>query len=363
MSPKLDYIVATGEYIDEWMESEGINAAELARRLGATPKHISELLSGKASLSAKVALDLERVTGIPARMWNMYEAGYRSGLAERASESDLVAEYEQARRFPLAYLRKCGFIDAAPRDHSGIVRQLLKLLGVASLSAFTATWSTGSVAYRRSAIGRDDAAALATWLVLAERHRDGIQGVPRYDRDGLEALLPRLRALTARTDPAAAAEEARELLHTVGAVLCFIPAVPGLGIYGATRWVSGTPIVQLSLLRKTDDQLWFTLFHEIGHILLHSDRGLYLTGDKRRVGDETALKAEAEADRYATDLLIPPEYATILPTGRDISGVEAAATQLGIAPSIVLGRVQHETGDYGWGHGLKRKLEFANEEA
>lgn len=363
MPAKPDYIVATGEHIEEWMEDEGVNAAELSRRLGATPKHVSELLSGKAPLSARLALDLERVTGIPARIWNMYEAGYRTALAEREAEASLAAQYDEATRFPLRYLRKFGFIKAATRDHLGTVRELLKLLGVASLSAFTNTWSMGSVAYRRSAVGREDAPALAVWLLLAERHCEGLTDLPAFDKGGLEAILPRLRALTARPDPAAAAEEARELLHGVGVVLCFIPAVPGLRIYGATRWVSRTPVVQLSLLGKSDDLLWFTLFHEIGHILLHSDKGLYLTGDKGGATNEVAATAEAEADSFASDLLIPPEYATILPTGRDISGVRALAEELGISPSIVLGRVQRETGDYKWGHGLKRKLEFAEQEA
>lgn len=363
MAAKPDYIVATGEHIEEWMEDQGVNAAELARRLGVTPKHVSELLSGKAPLSARLALDLERVTGIPARIWNMYEAGYRTALAERDAEAGLAEQYDEATRFPLSYLRKFGFIKAAVRDRVGTVRELLKLLGVASLSAFTDTWSAGRVAYRRSVIGHADAPKVATWLTLAERHSDGLANVPTFDRGGLEELLPRLRALTARRDPAIAVEEARELLRGIGVVLCFIPAVPGLGIYGATRWVAGTPVMQLSLLRKTDDQLWFTLFHEIGHILLHSDKGLYLTGDKGSAADEVAAAAEAEADRFASDLLIPPEYATMLPTERDISGVQALAEELGIAPSIVLGRAQRETGDFKWGHGLKRKLEFAGQEA
>ena len=76
-----DYAVSPGDHIKEWLDDHGINAAELARRLDVTPKHVSELLSGKAPLSATVALGLERVTGIPARIWNRFEAGYREDLA------------------------------------------------------------------------------------------------------------------------------------------------------------------------------------------------------------------------------------------------------------------------------------------
>lgn len=176
MTATPNYIVTTGDFLAEWMDDAGISAAELARRLGVTRKHVSELLSGKAPLSAQLALALERVTGVPARLWNMYEAGYREDLAREQSVEDLDAQYEEAKAFPLSYLRKFGYIRASARDHAGTVRELLSLLGVASFAAWRATWTQGSVAYRRSAAGRDDAPALAVWLTIAESHacRDSV---------------------------------------------------------------------------------------------------------------------------------------------------------------------------------------------
>lgn len=349
MATTPDYVVTTGDFIAEWMEDEGINAAELARRLDVTPKHVSELLNGKAPLSYQVALALERVTGIPARLWNLYETGFRSALARDAANQDLAGQYEQAKGFPLRYLRKSGFITVPAGDHAGTVRELLGILGVASFDAFYATWTRGSVAYRRSAIGREDTPALAVWLALAERHADGLRDVPAFDRPGLERLVPILRRLTSG-EPLEAIPAAVQQLRSVGVVVCFIPAVPGLGIHGATRWLGANPVIQLSLLWKSDDQLWFTLFHELGHVLLHGEKALYLNGEKNAV--------EAEADEYASDTLIPPAYAQRLPRKRDIGAVTALANDLGIAPSIVLGRAQRETRDYAWGHSLKRKLEF-----
>ena len=95
---------------------------------------------------------------------------------------------------------------------------------------------------------------------LAERHADGLGELPDFDRGRLTSLIDDLRALTA-TEPETAIPQSVALLRSVGVVLCFVPAVPGLGLYGATRWIAGHPVIQLSLLRKTDDQFWFTLFH------------------------------------------------------------------------------------------------------
>ena len=349
MAATPNYIVTTGDFIAEWMEEAGINAAELARRLDVTPKHVSELLSGKAPLSAHLALALERVTGVPARLWNIYEAGYREDLARQETVEALDAQYEQATAFPLGYLRKFAFIKAPARDHAGTVRELLTLLGVASFDAWHATWTRGSVAYRRTAAGREDAPALSVWLTIAEREADP-ESLATYDDAALREIVPRLRALTV-SDPASSVAEAARLLREVGVALCFVPAVPGLGIHGATRWIAGHPVIQLSLLWECDDQLWFTLFHELGHVLLHSSKELFLLGQH--------TTAESEADAYASRLLVPDEYVARLPLERNLAAIEALASELGIAPSIVLGQAQHETRDYAWGHSLRRKVDFS----
>lgn len=336
-----DYIVPTGDYIGEWMEDEGIKAAKLSRRLGVSRKHVSELLRGEATLSQELALALERVTGVPARIWNLHEAGYRSDLARARSADDLGSQYDRATDFPLSYLRKHGYITAPARDRPRTVQQLLAFLGVANLSAFDITWGAGSVAYRRRAVQRDHAPALAVWLRLAEYPPGRLRDLPAFDRQGLERLLPELRTLT-MLDPDDGVWQATERLRLVGVALSVYPAIPGLGIHGVTRWLNGRPVIQLSCLVKTDDQVWFTLFHELGHVLLHGDKELYVSGDKNA--------EEEQANSFAADFLVPPEHVSRLPQRRDTIAVTTLAAEIGVAPSLVLGRIQHETGDYRWGH-------------
>jgi len=342
-----DYAVAPGEHIQEWLDDQGINAAELARRLDVTPKHVSELLSGKAPLSATVALGLERVTGIPARIWNRFEAGYREDMARLAEADRLAAQYGQAKLFPLAYLRKWRYVSASARDKAGTVRDLLRLFGIADLDAFAATWVHAKVAYRKVTLATDKVYERATWLALGEREAE-VESLAEYDRSALEALIPQLRSMTARPNPVEALGEVTAMLRGVGVALCLIPPIPGFGVHGATRWISGHPVVQLSVRGKTDDQLWFTLFHELGHVLLHGQKTVFLQG----AGD----RAEAEADEFASSTLIPEPYQDRLPSGRNIAAVRDLAAELGIAPSIVLGQAQRATKDFAWGQKLRVRL-------
>lgn len=344
---RLPYVVTPGDVIQEWMDEEGINAAELSRRLGVSRKHISELLKGQTPLTHHMAISLEHVTGIPARIWNQHETGYREDLAYIKEREALLPQWETAKKFPLKYLRSLGIIDAPNSDKPGIIHELLGFLQIATLDAFNPSWAKSSIAYRRVAVQHDQSYALATWLLLAERHAKQIEDLPPFNKAGLEALIPQLRFLTSK-DPEQGIPEAIAALQSVGVVLCFVPPIPGFGTYGATRWLNNTPVIQLSLRGKKDDQCWFTLFHEIGHVLLHGQKDLYL------VDDEST--AEAEANSFAASTLVPEHYQARLPEKRNIEAIKILATELGIAPSLVLGQAQRKSGDYSWGQKLKRSI-------
>ena len=54
-------------------------------------------------------------------------------------------------------------------------------------------------------------------------------------------------------------------------------------------------------------------------------------------------KNEDEADAFARDFLIPPENAEALPyLAHRAADVTAFATKIGVAPGIVVGRMQHD---------------------
>jgi HTH-type transcriptional regulator/antitoxin HigA len=288
-----NYAVPTGEFIQEWMDNNGVNAAEMSRRLGVTRKHVSELLHGKVGLSAEVAVSLERVTGITADYWNRLEAVFRSDLVRLAEESVLAEQYPETKAYPLTYLRQLGFITSEKHDKAGIVADVLRFFRVNSMTALDDTWCQG-VAYRKTALASPKAKDLLTWLTVAERSVE-FPALGLFDKEALRELLPNLRVLSTG-NPDTYLAQLSATLASVGVALHIVPEVPGLGVCGATRWLNHHPIIQLSPHGKTDDQLRFTLFHELGHVLLHEDRGLYLTDDNDEAEQEANVFAERELE-------------------------------------------------------------------
>jgi HTH-type transcriptional regulator / antitoxin HigA len=109
----------------------------------------------------------------------------------------------------------------------------------------------------------------------------------------------------------------------------------------------------LSLRYKSDDHLWFSFFHEAGHLLLHGKKELFITTDRFTDG------AEDEANHFASTFLIAKKHEARL---RDLTLAEIPdfAQELGIAPGIVVGRLQKEQLlDWKEGNRLKRWFEFA----
>jgi HTH-type transcriptional regulator/antitoxin HigA len=98
----------------------------------------------------------------------------------------------------------------------------------------------------------------------------------------------------------------------------------------------------MSIRGSWADIFWFSLFHELAHVLLHSKRHIFIEG---KGGEDPAwLTQEDEANRFAGDVLIPlgPYHAF---TGQGIftaGAIRQFATQRGIAPGVVVGRLQHD---------------------
>jgi hypothetical protein len=144
-----------------------------------------------------------------------------------------------------------------------------------------------------------------------------------------------------------------------GVALVFVPEIAGTRAWGVTQWAGPEKaILQLSLRGRSDDHFWFTLFHEAAHILLHPKKDVYVETD----GESN--EREEEANRFARELLIPgPAWMQVAEARpRSVRAVKEWAGRLGVAPGVLVGRLQHE-GIVPWTHlnGLKGRLRFGQE--
>jgi len=72
-----DFVFPPGETLLETLEAVGFSQAELAERTGRSKKMINEIIKGKAPITPRMAIELERVLGVPAGFWNNLERLYQ----------------------------------------------------------------------------------------------------------------------------------------------------------------------------------------------------------------------------------------------------------------------------------------------
>lgn len=140
-----------------------------------------------------------------------------------------------------------------------------------------------------------------------------------------------------------------------GVALVLIGELPGTRLSGAARWLNPyKAIIQLSLRHKSNDHFWFSFFHEAAHILKHAKKQLYL--DDINSGN---TELEEEANLFARNLLIPVKAYREFSKAVTYSAnsIQRFAEQVGIAPGIVVGRLQHDKKiPFNYFNELKRKF-------
>lgn len=357
-----DWVAVPGESIADLMEERGWTQTDLATRTGFTPKHVNLLLKGKAPISEDTALRLERVLGSTARFWLNLEAQYREHLARQQAIAALALHADWLKELPLVDMVKFGWVRKA-RDKAQQVFECLRYFGVADVAAWREQYERPVAAYRASAKLTRAPAAVSAWLRQGERTAEDMR-LGDFTRDTFEAALAQIRALTAENDPKLFVPRLTALCASAGVAVVLAPAPKGCPVSGATKWLgTSKALVMLSLRGKTDDKLWFSFFHEAGHLLRHGKRMTFLD-----ILGEDGLnpQEEQEADAFARDTLIPPqEYRALSarPT-LDERAIRDFAQRLGIAPGIVVGRLQYDQ-RIGWQqlNGLKTSYRWDHEAA
>ena len=332
-----DYSVEPGAILAERLETYDMSYAEFARRCGRSTKLISEIIAGKAPVEPRTALQFEKVTGVAAHIWLGIQADYALYLAKKAEAEQAQESIAWARRFPVGELVKRGMMQKSSSP-TARVSEILSFFGVGSVDAWNDKYGPEGVRYRHSPSFTSDEFSLATWLRLGQLQAEQ-QTCAAFEEPRFKQSLGKIRALT-REPVGEALHKAREYCNQSGVVLTVIRPLPKTAISGAAWWVSRKKaVIALSARHKTDDHLWFTLFHEAAHLLLHGKREVFI--------DSVANEAEgheAEANRWASDFLIPSKgWKEFIATGqKSVLAIRRFAEEQGIAPGIVVGRLQHE---------------------
>ena len=348
------HLVPPGESILESMDMLGLSQKALAQRTEYTTKHIHKLLKGEAPINSDTALRLEKVLNMPAYLWLNLESTYREALAQKAETEALNAEADWLKKIPLNDMKKWQWVESFTNKGEQ-VKECLKFYGVSSVTAWNKEQKSYQVAFKAYENFSMDEVAIQTWLRVGEINARNINCQP-FDKQKLKQSLPALRELTLLDNPDDFLPKLQALCANCGVAVVFAPTPKKCPMSGATKWLtSNKALLLLSLRHKTNDHLWFAFFHEIGHILKHKKQLFLEEASKKSFKNNKEL--EDEADNFASELLISKQYNIELGTLTGLAAIKEFAKKIGIAPGIVVGRLQHQR-KLDWKHGNKLKVKY-----
>ena len=319
-----------GATIKEQLIDRGLSQKEFALRMGMSEKHISKLINGDVQLTPEVAVRLEMVLGVPAKFWNKLEATYREKLIKANAENEMDSDKELVKKLPYREMSKNGWVPET-REATEKVIYLRKYFEVVNLEIIK-DMKLSKIACRRLAETEKGNLALLAWAQKAKLEARAIE-TSLIDLKTLKEKLPEIRSMTAM-NPADFCPKLIEMLSGCGIALVFLPHIGGSFLHGATFCDGNKIVVGLTVRGKDADKFWFSLFHELGHILLgHINQS-----------DGTTDEDEEAADNFAKETLIPTVEFNAFTSLNDFSktSICSFAQKQNILCGIVVGRLQKE---------------------
>ena len=337
----LDLLIYPGETISDLIEERGLTQKELAQRAGVSEAFLSDVIHGKKDISKSLAMGLEYALGIPTSFWLNLQANYdaeRMNLQEEESiqeeeRSVLTVIHEVVR-----YLRRTGTLSDELSQEQTII-SLRKHFRVSSLSDLGKLAPTG--AFRMSDKTPVDPFVLGAWLCICKAQNDNKHLNSGFDSASIDALVKDIKEImcTVKGDPQS---PLIALFAQYGIDFSVVHNFRGAPVHGyIARKEDGTYQIVLTIRGAFADIFWFSLFHELGHIV---------NGDLIRPGsfiDADCSKnntMEIAADHFASEALLDPvSYRRFVgKRNYSFSAIEAYSREQRVPPYIVIGRLQKD---------------------
>ncbi len=333
-----------GATIKEQLTDRGMSQKEFAARMEVSEKHISKLINGEVQLTPDMAVRLEMVLGIPAQFWSNLEAIYREKLVKVKNENEMETDMELVKKLPYSEMAKNGWVPETKKACEKVIYSR-KFFEVVNLELIEDS-RLNRIACRRTSESEKADLALLAWAQKAKIEARLIDTAP-IDIGTLKKKIPTIREMTVKKPDEFCPELIRSLSEC-GIALVFLPHIGGSFLHGATFYDGNKIVIGLTVRGKDADKFWFSLFHELAHIIYgHIAQA-----------EGTTEKDELDANEYARDTLIPNEKFDLLIEKNDFSKdtIKRFAAYAGIDVGIVIGRLQQEGYiQYSWYNDLKTK--------
>ncbi|MDD3721116.1 MAG: HigA family addiction module antitoxin [Lutibacter sp.] len=347
-----------GTLLKDELVAGGIKQKEFAVEIGMQHTMLSEIINGKRPITADLAILLERSLGISADYWLRFQSQYDidiSRIKERNIQKlfnidiwKIIKEY-----VPVNYFRKLGYLVDDLNVDIAKIKEVYNINNVDDLIVLSAKQKFSF--FRKSDKLKISEKNILAWNVLA-KYKANQQIVNKFYPEKIPNLVEELKTIFFQNSDAV--NQVEKALKKYGIKFILVPKLEQTPIDGYTFWSGNNPVIALTIRHQRIDNFAFTIMHEIGHIELH------LKDDKEQQFFDLKIKSphleviEEEADKFATENLIPRHIWLQFKTEKNITerAIIDYAGKYNIHPAIILGRINYESKFYAIKTSIDKKL-------
>ena len=321
-----------GYYVKEIIEESGLTQEDFAKRLDTSPKNLSLLVRGEQSLSVDIAMKLSRMIGTSVSYWLNLQSSYDALVAEFKSKEELINEKKVWSSLSYKYFREHFHLPNLSRKTDEQITKVRNFLNVSTLTvlqkkdmAVSFRSDTGELS-ESNIIKANVMVQIATNIALKME-------APNFNRSRFQEAV--MFALKFTKDHSSFYPRIKEAFFKAGVIFVILPNIPGSKINGATKKIGHNIMLLVNDRRLYSDTFWFTLFHEIGHVM-NGDYGISFESES---GEQEEI-----ADKFAEDMLIPYDlYKDFITKNKfDIQSICEFAHEIDRDPGIILGRLLND---------------------
>ena len=270
--------------------------------------------------------------GTSIEYWLNLQKQYDTIIAEFESERLMVEEREIFKKLDYKYFRDNFKLPDFSRKIDEQIKAVREFLDVATLSVFTRR--DIAVNFRESTSGLNEINTIKANIMVQIAINKALEiEAPKFNRRKFNDAIE--YALTLTMEHEKFYPRIYEKFKEAGVILVILPNLSGSKINGATKKLGDNIMLMVNNRRLYSDTFWFTLLHEIGHII-NKDYGISF--------DKELGEQEQAADEYAANKLIPfqvySEFLNEGQFGRD--AICIFAKKIKRDPAIVVGRLQKD---------------------
>lgn len=352
------YAFHPGYYVSQLIEDMEITQEEFALRTGVSAKTISLLVRGEADMSEDMALRLSNMFGMSIDVWLNLQKEYSKKVLEIEREKDLDQQREIAALIDYSFFTKLNLLP----ETSNILERIQNLcacLRVSNLSVLKepdllANFRAGVKTFEEKNIVNANA-----WLQTAVNIGRTLE-CGEFNEKKLKAYIPEIRSMTLQ-QPDVFYPRLVEIFKDCGVCFVVLPQLKNCGINGAVKWINKQKVIlAINDRMHYADTFWFSLFHEIKHVLQKKITKTIISGKYESDVDATL---EDDANTFSRNTLIPEEdYNRYITSTRiTTASIIYFARSVNIHPGIVVGRlINDEIIKPSYYHDLREKYQVCS---